>query len=80
MLRRNNPELFNVAIEWDDSFEYIVEPTDPEILKYFTQYWDSEMINKQMPARSKVGELIVTLQAFSAVFIGFFVNSLSKKK
>ena len=80
MLKRNNPRLFNVAIEWDDKFEYIIEPTDPEILKYFTQYWDSEMIKKQIPARSKASELIVTLQAFSGVFVDFFVNSLSKKQ
>ena len=80
MLRRSYPELFNVAIEWEDNFEYLVEPTDPNVLKYFTQYWDSQMINNQLPARSKASELILTLQAFSGVFVDFFVNSLSKKK
>ncbi len=80
MLRRSYPELFNIAIEWNDSFEFLIEPTDPAYLKYFNQYWDSQMINSQIKPRPKGSELLTTLQAFSGVVFGFFKNSLSGYK
>lgn len=77
MLWRNNPELFNMAIEWENDFEYLIEPTDPKYLKYFNTYWDSEMIRSQVKPRSKGSELLATVRAFSGVFTDYFKNSIS---
>ena len=79
IFQKCSSKLFNVAIEWKDHFEYLIEPTDPEILKYFTQNWDSQMINAQLPAHTKAGELIITFNAFMHVCIEFFVNALKKR-
>jgi len=78
MLRKTNPELFNIAIEWDDKFEYLIEPTDPAYLKYFTEYWTAEMINKQIKPRSKGAELMASFKAFAGVVAGTLKNTMPR--
>jgi ubiquinone/menaquinone biosynthesis C-methylase UbiE len=80
MLMRTYPELRNAAIEWENNFEYLIEPTDPAFLKYFNTYWDSEMIRKQIRPRSKGKEMMMTIQAFGGVVGDFLRNSMPGEK
>jgi SAM-dependent methyltransferase len=80
MLIRSYPELFNVAIEWDNNFEYLVEPSEQEYLKYFNEYWDAKMISSQLRPRSKSAELLNAFQTFTGVFSDYFKNMLAGKK
>jgi ubiquinone/menaquinone biosynthesis C-methylase UbiE len=80
LLMRTQPNLFNIAIEWTDTFEYLVEPTEPEYLKYFTEYWTTDMINSQVKANTKAKELVSTIQVFTKLFSDVFVNTFSRIK
>jgi SAM-dependent methyltransferase len=42
IVERTHPNLITVRIEWEDNFEYVINPTDPEVLKYFTGKWKKE--------------------------------------
>lgn len=42
IVERTHANLMTVRIEWKDDFKYVIDPTDPEILKYFTTQWKEE--------------------------------------
>ncbi len=79
MLTRNYPCLYNTAIEWEEDFEFIVNPTEERYLKYFDSYWSGEMIREFFPVRSKPGEVMAGFSAFFGVFTDFFRNSLNRQ-
>src|SRR5690242_17006909 len=39
MIERTHPNIMSVRIEWQDNFAFEVEPTDPNILKYYSGKW-----------------------------------------
>jgi SAM-dependent methyltransferase len=39
VVERTHANIMTIRIEWKDNFDYVVNPTDPEILKYFTSQW-----------------------------------------
>jgi len=39
ILEKTHPNLITNRVEWEGDFKYVVDPTDPEILKYFTGKW-----------------------------------------
>jgi SAM-dependent methyltransferase len=49
---RTHPNLMTVRIEWETDFNYVVEPTDPEVRKYFSGEWKEEWGNDFFPPRS----------------------------
>lgn len=61
---RTHPNMFSIRIEWEDNFDYVIEPEDPEIRKYFTQKWKEEWGDEFFPPRSLRKELSASISAF----------------
>lgn len=75
VLMNTKPNFMTMRYEWKDSIDFVVNPTDPCILKYFTGYWDEEMVSLFFPAKSKVGEFMSSLK----VIIGIFIRAVGGK-
>ena len=75
MLQRTEPDLFTVRHEWRDSIDYVINPDDPALLKYFTEPWSEEIFTKIMARRSMGQEV---KEAYLAMYE--IVKSVFKSK
>jgi SAM-dependent methyltransferase len=64
ILERTHPNMFTNRVEWKDDFKYVVNPEDPEILKYFTEGWKEEWADTFFTPRTKWEELKESSRAF----------------
>lgn len=69
ILRQTNMNLTTVRYEWKDKIDYMVNPTDPAYLIYFTTFWDESMVRKIFPERSHASEFFSALSAIGKIFI-----------
>lgn len=67
ILMDTKPNFMTMRYEWKDSIEFEVNPENPEYLKYFTDYWDEEMVKLFFPAKSKIGELSDAFQSLVSI-------------
>jgi ubiquinone/menaquinone biosynthesis C-methylase UbiE len=65
MLMETKPNFMTMRYEWKDEIEYIINPEDPGILKYFTQSWDAEMVKEFFPKRSNLTEFSDAVKSIS---------------
>jgi len=84
IMQRTHPNMETVRIEWQDSIECIVNPDDPELVKYFTAPWELERVNEFMPNRSLSSEMWSSTVAFfdilKSVFKSKLMSRVSKRK
>jgi len=78
IMTRTHPNLLTIRIEWDNNFEFEVEPTDPEIRKYFVEEWKEEWASNFFQKRSLVGEVFASLKAFVDIAISVFKSKIIK--
>jgi len=64
ILERTHPNLITNRVEWEGDFKYVVNPTDPEILKYFTGKWKQEWADAFFPQKTKWQEFKDSSRAF----------------
>lgn len=64
IMERTHPNLITIRIEWKDDFRFVIDPTDPEILKYFTEGWKLEWADAFFPKKSIWKEFIDASGAF----------------
>lgn len=64
LLSETKPNFMTVRYEWENEIEFIVNPTEPELLKYFTSAWDEEMTKVFFPESTKLSEWWSVLKAF----------------
>ena len=77
---RTHPNLFTARIEWEnDGFDYEVNPTDPEILKYFKEDWDDAWGDAFFPHRTMAQEFRESVWAFTDVVRSVFKSKVLKK-
>jgi hypothetical protein len=57
IVERTYPNLMTVRIEWEGSFDFVVDPTDPEILKFFSGKWSQEWAAEFFPPKTYWQEL-----------------------
>ena len=76
---RTHPNLMTVRIEWKDNFKYVVDPTDPEILKYFTSQWKEDWGNAFFPERTLGQELKSATAAFMEITRSVFRSKVIKR-
>lgn len=76
---RTHPNLMTIRIEWEHDFSYKVEPTDPEIRKYFTGGWNAEWGNEFFPERSAAKELKEATIAFKDICKSIFHSKILKR-
>jgi SAM-dependent methyltransferase len=79
ILERTYPDLMTVRYEWKDSIEYVVNPTDPSLMKYFENPWENTLINGYFQQRSLASETLASLRAVSEIVRSFFSNIVNKK-
>lgn len=76
---RTHPNAFSIRIEWENDFDYVVEPQDPEIRKYFTEKWKEEWGDEFFPQRSMAAEFGAAASAFWDIIKSVFKSKVLKK-
>lgn len=56
IFQRTQPQIFTVNVEWKDSIDFIIEPEDKDLRKFFTQAWNKEMLDSILSKKSMVAE------------------------
>lgn len=64
ILEKTHPNLITNRVEWEGDFKYVVNPEDPEILKYFTGKWKNEWADAFFPRKTKWEEFKDSSRAF----------------
>ena len=79
MLERTHANIMTVLIEWKDSFDYVVDPTDPAILQYFTSQWKEGWGPAFFPEKSMGHEFRDAAAAFMDISRSVFRSKVLKK-
>ncbi len=79
IVERTHPNLMTVRIEWQKNFEYVVEPEDPEIRKYFTGEWKEEWADDFFPTRTLSQEFNASLAAMWDISKSVFRSKILKR-
>ncbi|MVT08100.1 class I SAM-dependent methyltransferase [Chitinophaga tropicalis] len=67
ILERTHPNLHTMRLEWEGGFDFIVNPEDKDILRYFEEPWTREMVLRYFPQRSMGQELAEATRAFTDI-------------
>lgn len=78
ILQRTYPDMMTVRYEWKEKIDYVVNPTDPEILKYFLEPWDMEKNLRFFPQRPLGKEVLVTLKAVLDIMLTYAKSRFAK--
>jgi SAM-dependent methyltransferase len=79
IVERTYPNLETIRIEWEHDFNYVVEPTDPEILKFFSGKWKQEWSDSFFPRKTMTQEFRETMSAFMDISKSVFRSKVLKK-
>jgi SAM-dependent methyltransferase len=80
IVERTHPNLMSVRIEWENDFAFEVEPTNADVLQYFTGKWKTEWGDNFFPKRSLGQELKETLLALWDIVKSVFKSKVLKKE
>lgn len=67
ILSMTHPNVKTIRYEWKDQIDYTIQPSDPEVLKYFSGYWTEEMVKRFFPSKGRMSELITAFSAFISI-------------
>jgi SAM-dependent methyltransferase len=79
ILERTHPNIETIRIEWENDFQYIIEPTDPEILKFFKGKWQLDWADAFFPKKTLTQELKDALVAIKEISQDVFRSKVFKK-
>jgi SAM-dependent methyltransferase len=79
IMERTHPNLVTIRIEWEHDFNYVVEPTDPAILNYFTGKWKLNWADDFFPPKTIWQELSEASKAFLEIARRAFKTKVWKK-
>jgi SAM-dependent methyltransferase len=68
ILQRTHPNIETIRIEWEEDFAFIVNPSNTEILKYFSDKWRIEWSEEFFPKTTILSELVSSTKAFTKIF------------
>ena len=80
MVERTHPNLVSIRIEWENDFNFTVEPTDPEVLKYFSGKWHDEWADDFFPPKTMLQEFRDATNAFFDIAKQVFKSKVLKSK
>lgn len=63
------PNFRTMRYEWNENIEFLVNPENPEYVKYFTRYWDEEMVRNFFSKKSIFNELTSAIGSFASILI-----------
>lgn len=69
ILHKTHPNLFTVRYEWKDRIEYEVNPEKETVKKYFSQYWNQQMVSGIFPQKPKPKEWLETIKALVSITV-----------
>ena len=79
ILERTYPNLQTIRIEWEEDFDYVVSPTDENILRFFKEKWRNEWGNSFFPKRTLFGEFKASTIALFSIFKSVIISKLIRK-
>lgn len=68
MLQRTQPQLLTVNYEWKDKIDFIIEPNNEDLMRFFNSPWDLQMYERIIPKRSYSSELFSAMGATLDIF------------
>ncbi len=74
ILEKTHPNMITNRVEWEGDFKFVVNPEDPEILKYFTGKWKTEWADAFFPPKTKAQELKDSARAFFGMTRSVLMN------
>jgi len=80
ILQRTHNQLFTVNLEWKDSIDYIIEPSDVKLMQYFNEAWNEKVCAEMMPKRSVSQELLASSSAVYNIFKSVMKSKFLKIK
>ncbi|SRR5215203_111210 len=80
IIKRTHPNLETIRIEWDSDFQFVIEPTDPEVTKFFKGKWQLEWADSFFPQKTLVQEFKDAVTAFADISKTFFRSRVLKKQ
>lgn len=78
ILQRTHPQLFTVNYEWKDNIDFVVDPPDEELKKYFSEPWTKQMYYNIVPKRSLIEEYFSAMSAFWDIVKSVFKSKVLK--
>ena len=75
ILDRTHPLIRKVQYEWSDSIDYLINPSEDYLKKYFTNVWNEEYINQILPQQSRFQDML----NFGEAFLHLAKNTLKSK-
>jgi SAM-dependent methyltransferase len=79
IMERTHPNLFTIRIEWENDFNFVVAPTDPAILNYFTDKWKVSWGDDFFPPKTIFQELSEASVAFLEIARRAFKTKILKR-
>ena len=79
IIERTHPNIMTTRIEWEGDFSYVVEPTDPEILKYFKGIWKESWGDSFFPKKSMGQEFKDSMSALWGISRSVWRSKILKK-
>ncbi len=67
IMQYTHGSIQSIRYEWEDSIDFIVNPTEEKYLKYFRGNWTLDEMEKFLPKRSLSKELWCTICAFTYI-------------
>lgn len=72
VLMETKPNFMTVRYEWKDEIDFVINPTEEKYTRYFTSFWDEEMVKLFFPPKSKKNEFIDALKSILAMIFRVF--------
>jgi len=69
ILMDTRPNFMTMRYEWQETIDFVVNPDDPQYLKYFTGRWDGNMVRMFFPEKTKVKEFFSAAVSLLSLFI-----------
>ncbi len=67
ILMDTKPNFMTVRYEWNDTIEFEINPQKDEYIKYFTSYWDEQMVKIFFPHKSNLHEFLESVKSFGNI-------------
>lgn len=78
ILMKTWPNLFTIRYEWEESIDFIVNPTDSKLKSYFTQSWDEEKILTMFERKTRLEQVSSFLKGCINVLSAFIKSRVKK--
>jgi len=79
ILQRTHQQLLAVKYEWKDSIDFVIDPSDEVLKKYFSQPWDRQMYHSVFPKRSLAKEYMTAMAATMDIVKNVFKSKVLRR-